>query len=215
VSKFKGRKKKSRTAFGGKSRQAQEFIGRVQKNRRGFAFLIVENAKIPDVYVDQGQSSVLLNGDRVAFTIQKDGRRSSGRILKIIERTQKFVLGKIQPGKREYLMTAEGETFDLIGKVKKSNLDQWVVAKIEGEPSLRLPPLVSLTEELGTELKPCHDVRITTARFGLPEEFPKSLEAELKSVKLQAEEEFTSPERKDLTHLPFVTIDGADAKDLD
>ena len=75
-------------------------------------------------------------------------------------------------------------------------------------------PFHSLTEE---ELKSSSfDIRKTVYELGVPHQFSEEVVQDAKIFSPKSiQEERQNPHRKDLTHLPFVTIDGDDAKDFD
>src|SRR3989449_109853 len=68
--------------------------GRLQRHPRGFGF-VVPDAGGPDVFVPPRALGELLDGDRVAVrVVRDDGRgRSEGEIVRLLQRTQKRVMG--------------------------------------------------------------------------------------------------------------------------
>lgn len=226
------RKKKSRT-FRSRSQKKQNqrnsrpssfskknsarLIGRIQKNPRGFAFVIPHDARIQDSFVPPREARLLMSGDIVEYQTLHKGRRTEAQITRVVERACKKVLGQVQVADRhKFLQTSEGDSFDL-ELDKKLPVGTWVIATIIEYPSERLPGLARVTEELGMKLTPHHDHLITISRFGIEERFPEKVHQEIADLRLLAEREYRSPspQRKDLRDLPFVTIDGEDAKDFD
>lgn len=192
------------------------FRGKVQKNPRGFAFLIV-NGLDEDVYVSAEEAIHLMQGDTVSFTLRRRGPRVSANIKRVLSRATKEIFGFLVDGEREILLqTEEGDLHRLKHRANRSQLGNWVVARIEKYPTKEHPGLVSVLENFGSELKPAHDIRIATSKFGLNTHFSEAVSAQALICRQHARRAMDQPkQRKDLRKLPFVTIDGADAKDFD
>ncbi|MBI4403446.1 MAG: VacB/RNase II family 3'-5' exoribonuclease [Deltaproteobacteria bacterium] len=183
--------------------------GTIQKKQHTFAFVLPEKPGLPDLYVNREQAVSLLNGDRVEYRVVKHGRLPSAVIHKIISRRQKQVVGKIiAVGQKWLLQTQEGEHFQLKGK---AHPNEWVVGRIDNYPSTSRLGVVYVTEPLGTQLIPLHDTTLAITRFGLRENFPDEVIAQAKECRQRK----LSLTRRDLRQLPFVTIDGEDARDFD
>ncbi len=73
---------------------------------------------------------------------------------------------------------------------------------------------LTITDILGVLDDPKVDEKISLALYNKKEEFPKECEREAKSHGDRVEKSMY-PDRLDLTHLPFCTIDPPDAKDFD
>ncbi|MDX8406979.1 MAG: VacB/RNase II family 3'-5' exoribonuclease, partial [Mariprofundaceae bacterium] len=71
-----------------------------------------------------------------------------------------------------------------------------------------------VVDVLGQDLTPTRLIDLVVAELGLPHEFPALADAEAARYPDEVTEA-DSKGRKDLTGLPFVTIDGADARDFD
>src|SRR5262249_44780222 len=121
-------------------------VGRVQKNPRGFAFLIPVEAGFSDVYVSPGEAAPLMNDDVVEFTVERRGRRDQARIERILKRGQTAILGEVRAGARgPILQTETGEIHELDG-ARAKDVGQWVIANIEEYPTDEHPGLVSIKE---------------------------------------------------------------------
>ena len=206
----------------------RHYVGRVEKNPRGFAFIIPQVSSLNDVYVSKEEASALLNGDVVEYLIHSDGRRNHGEIVKVLQRAQTEVVGRVESGRHgARLISLDGESFDVeddqsptvLGKrlgPSYSRDEKWVVARFSRYPTKHDAGTVEIEDSLGPELTPRHDYRIAIAQFGLPSEFEPAVIKEAEKMRELCEAElFTPHKRKDLRDLPFVTIDGEDAKDFD
>ena len=198
--------------------QKTSLIGRVQKNQRGFAFLIAQSAKgLKDTYVSPFQARSLMSGDLVEFRIRHQGSRSEAEIIKVLERASKTLFGQVRASYQGYVLeTVEQDSFQLLG-ADREKVGQWVVADVEKYPDQKTTGVAKVKTALGKTLLPEHDALITMARFGINERFPDSCLDEAFALKTLAQKEIEKPhpQRKDLRQLPFVTIDGEDAKDFD
>ncbi len=73
-----------------------------------------------------------------------------------------------------------------------------------------------LVKVLGDETSVEAQERIVKVSHGVPMEFPQAVKEEAAALpKAPLEREIRAPERRDLRAIPFVTIDGADARDFD
>ncbi len=213
--------KKKHRSRGGKAffkSPKRNLTGRVQKKPQGFAFILSSDPKQKDAFVSRHEARTLMDGDWVEYRIYRDGKGFAAEILSILERAQKEILGVFKKsGEHSYVETSAGALFLSAGDSKNLASHQWVIAQITAYPSQRSPGVVCISEVLGKDLSPKMDNKIAVTKYGIPENFSvKALRDAEQSIKLGLEELKTpSPQRKDLRHLPFVTVDGEDAKDFD
>lgn len=201
----------------GARRSAPSYIGRVQKNPRGFAFLIPHDTTLPDTFVSPREARSLMNGDIVEYQVERMGKRTNARIIKVIERACKKVLGKVQSEHRQFFIESSEGDLIALDNGDKNLINSWVIATLKRYPSEREMGVATVTTKLGQNLTPEFDHVITVSRFGIEEAFPDAALKEIEDLRLAAQAEIKSPsaQRKDLRALPFVTIDGEDAKDFD
>jgi len=192
--------------------------GRVQKKPQGFAFIIPSDPKHKDAFVSRFEARLLMDGDQVEYKTHRDGKGWAAEIINILERAQKEVLGVFKKsGDHCYVETSSGDLFVVAGDSKNIAPHQWVLAKITAYPTARGAAVVCVSEVLGRELSPKMDNKIAIAKYAIPEHFSsKALQDAEQAISWGQEElKNSSPQRKDLRHLPFVTVDGEDAKDFD
>jgi ribonuclease R len=200
----------------GPAASGRTLTGRVDKNPRGFAFLISSDRTQPDAFVSIDQARSLMSGDTVEYRLRKEGRRAAAEILRIVKRQREKLLGYLRRGREQtYVASPEGD-FDLDMKTKLAP-DQYVLARIVEYPSGRKRGMVHVEEGLGTHLLPKHDYAIVVAQFGLAEHFGPGAIRDAENVREEGIKEASqlSQGRRDMRQLPFVTIDGEDAKDYD
>jgi len=198
--------------------QKRTHTGRVQKNPRGFAFIIPEEKGQPDAYVAKGEASFLLNSDKVEYRVHRDGKRTSAEILRIVERGQTEILGIVHKWRNAYVVAInELEAFLLDRTTPSPPVGEWVIARFIRYPTRDQDGVVALKETLGRELTPKHDIDITVAKYGIETRYDEAAIQEAESLRKSCERELSQPskQRRDLRKLPFVTIDGETAKDFD
>ncbi|MBI5617676.1 MAG: ribonuclease R [Gammaproteobacteria bacterium] len=194
--------------------------GRVLGHPDGFAFVRPDQGG-DDVYVAHREARRVLHGDRVLVRIAgvDDRQRPYGNVVEVLERANTEVVGRyfreggvgfVVPDNRNInqdILIANGlETGAESGQI--------VIARIEQQPDARYQPLGRVVEVLGDHMAPGMEVDIAIRTHGLPVQWPEDLEPELAKVPSQVVESAIEG-RKDLRDLPFVTIDGVDARDFD
>jgi ribonuclease R len=159
-----------------------------------------------------------MNDDLVEYTLFRKGDRAAASVGRVLRRGQTQIVGVVQGSQRDYyVQTPDGDGYALERTRRPPPVGEWVIAHIEEYPTRSDAGLVSLADRLGPELRPAHDIPIAIARFNLPDTFEPKTGTEAFHFRLAARKEIDSPhpERRDLRPLPFVTIDGEDAKDFD
>ncbi|MEN9464987.1 MAG: ribonuclease [Pseudomonadota bacterium] len=194
-------------------------IGNVQGHADGYGFVLRDGAD--DVFLSTRQMSKVFHGDRVAVRIVGYDRRGrpEGRIEKILERnTQQLVgryydhgdVGLVQPDSKritqEIIIPPAGR--------KKAVHGQYVVVQITQQPQAGGLAMGEVVEVLGDHMAPGMEIDVAIRSHNIPHEWSKELVAEAKKIPDEVKEA-DKKARVDLRALPFVTIDGEDAKDFD
>lgn len=194
--------------------------GIIKRHPDGFGFFIPDDKDHADVYVPQHSMKSAMTNDRATIIVEKekDGR-FRGEIVKITERSQKRVAGKFTKGTNGWgLIKDEGRGW---GKDLKIPLDKSKDAK-DGElveaHITKFPDEGSFEGEvlnvIGDAQDPLNDIKRVVITNNIPEHFSKETLEEAKKFSSNPDEkDFIG--RKDLRHLPIITIDGATAKDFD
>ncbi len=192
------------------------YVGEIQKNPRGFAFVLSRDENREDVFLPPEEARSLVQGDVIEYRVKRRGQRLSGEVVRIVKRVRKKAFGALVHENHQWILhTREGDWY--IAKPpresKHSSLSEgWAIGDIERYPSREKPGLAIISEYFGTKLLPRHDNAIAMAEFGLESEFSEDASAEaLFSRRVKPD----LSQRKDHRALPFVTIDGEDAKDFD
>jgi len=202
--------------------------GVVMGHRDGFGFVLRDGAD--DVHLSNRQMSKVFHGDRVAVQILGLDRRGrpEGKIVEVLERntTQivgryfeqggghegggKGVIGLVQPDNKrvskEILIPPEGRN--------NAQHGQFVVVHITRQPQTGGLPMGEVIEVLGEHLAPGMEIDVAIRSHNIPFEWPDEVGVEAKKLPDEVKEK-DKKNRIDLRHLPFVTIDGEDARDFD
>lgn len=197
--------------------------GEFRGTSRDFGFLSPEDGS-PDVYIEGGSTLGALNGDIVqAVIFEENGRYSgksrTGRVVKIVERANEYVVGTFFKKKEYGFVVAEdkrlGSDIFIDSRFTKGAVSgHKVVVKITDFGNGKQNPMGKIVEILGHINDPGSDIVTVLRAFGIPETFPEEVMQATEFVP----ESITEKEcagRLDLRDEVMITIDGEDAKDLD
>ena len=201
--------------------------GRVIKNNRGFAFVAPENPPPflkEDVFLNPEEAEDLLTGDIVE--IQLDATRSdrgySGTLLRVIERGLQKIMARYIKGNAYTPSMAEVDTKDLQIQIQLDNDPVFkdlvdgaaIVVDVTHPPKAGKSARGKILNVLADSLNCTTDDPHIILKHKLRETFPDAVMAEAESIPSALKPQ-DYENREDLRNLPFVTIDGADARDFD
>jgi ribonuclease R len=193
---------------------------RVQGHRDGYGFA-VPLAEGDDIYLSARQMHFVYDGDEVLVQVTGEDRRGrlEGRVVEVLERKHKSVVGRYQEESGiGYVIPDNGRLTQQIlipPKEKgKACSGQIVTAEITDYPTRQLGAKGRISEVLGDHLDPGMEIDVAIRSHGIPWEWPEAVLEE--AARLESEPlEDDKKHRIDLRKLPFVTIDGEDARDFD
>ena len=192
----------------------------VDKNRKGFGFLIFEGKGYEDAFINPRDASRVFHGDRVEATVNTRGEVTH---IKVIEHRFREIVGRYEPhvggghkGKEKgawvvYERKRAREQVFVPKASVKANANDWVKAKLEFHESGPFGVTAEITDVYGPELPPSADIEMVAAEYNLTEEHSAAAEREAAHFRLDTRDR----NRKDLTQVPFITIDGETARDFD
>ncbi|WP_216831268.1 ribonuclease R [Alkalihalobacterium elongatum] len=195
--------------------------GKVQGNAKGFAFIIPEVQGETDVYVSQSDLGGAMNGDIVLVRLhpKSTGTRPEGSVIRIIERGLQQIVGTYIDHEQYGMVVADDKRIPndiFIPKTASKGAAEGhkVVVKLTKYPEGRNSAEGEVTEILGHKNDPGIDILSIIHKHGLPQEFPQDVLDQAENVPDEIDPEEIK-NRRDLRDKTIVTIDGADAKDLD
>ncbi|MFC1692346.1 ribonuclease R [Candidatus Latescibacterota bacterium] len=173
-------------------------------------------------FVKRGNTEDAVSGDTVQARVlrrMRSGLPVSAKILKILERTTRPVIGIFRKTANTMYIKPRQEGFSGNLLVKNDcGLDakngDLVVARIEMPSPGFSRPMCVVTEVLGDPDAPGMDIVVIARRYGLPLEFPENVLREAKNVPADFTPDVME-KRKDIRSIVTFTIDPVDAKDFD
>ena len=195
------------------------FEGRVIGHQRGFGFLDCFLKDMKDIFLPICEMTKVFDGDIVMVRIvgldQKG--RPEGLVEKVVERKTSQLVGQfflkegsafVKPDNprisRDILIQCKRIDQALIGKI--------VVVNVNHSPFLSSQPTGQIVEILGERKDPGIEIAMAIKTHLIPHVWSKEVRLETQNIDETIQ---LSPKRVDLRQLPFVTIDGEDARDFD
>jgi ribonuclease R len=159
--------------------------------------------------IERNRKGALGVGDRVLARTEEQGERFVAHPLKKLARKAELVLGVVRKeGSRHWLSPVDKkERRELaITDLGGAEAGDLVLCEVEGRP-----PRAKVDAVLGDPFAPKSFSLIAIHKYDLPHEFSDAAVEEAKRVSSLP----LGDQREDLTHLPIVAIDPADARDHD
>jgi ribonuclease R len=196
-------------------------VGKLQGNQSGFGFILPDHQVMPDVFVPANQMNGAMHGDHVAARLIKsgNGKNTEGEIIRILQRRSKFVVGRYESSRNYGFVVPDDQRisqdiFIAKGDAKQLKNGMKVQVEITAWPERRRNPEGIVVDILGYPGDKGVDTLSIVKKYELPEDFPPQVIKEVQAFGRDLTEDDLEG-RRDLRNLTMVTIDGADAKDLD
>lgn len=201
--------------------ESMELIaGRVIGHKDGFGFIVPDTGG-EDLFLSPRQMRNVFHGDRVltrVSNIDTRGRREAN-IVEVLEHNTQQLVGRIYIDSGAAYVEPSNQRMnqeilippDAIGEAKNG---QMVVVAITTQPAARSRPLGEIVEILGDHMAPGMEINVAIRNHELPNTWPDEALLEASKYAPHVTEE-SIVGRADFRAMPFVTIDGEDAKDFD
>jgi ribonuclease R len=194
--------------------------GRVIGHPDGYGFVVPDEGG-KDLYLSGKEMRTILNGDRVLVrqvSADKQGKRE-GALVEILERANTQLVGRYYEESGIAYVVPDNKRIsqDLLVPPNNKNQakhGQYVVAKIVHQPEKHRQPIGEVLSIIGDGLDASMAVDIAIRSYELPFEWTEDVGQEIKGFTEEVDSENIS-DRKDCRDIPFVTIDGEDARDFD
>lgn len=193
--------------------------GRIQANRDGSGYLIPENGE-PDVFLPAHEMRQVFNDDHALVNVvQTKWKAREGRIVEVIKRNTLQLAGRFCHEKGVSFVDPNNKFVnqDIIianGGEGGAKPGQFVVVEITEQPTTRREAIGRVVDILGDRETAGIEVELAVRSYNLPHVWPQEVLQQAQAFASEVPKS-ESALREDFRHLPFVTIDGADAKDFD
>src|SRR6266511_2200318 len=201
------------------------YVGRLQTHPAGYGFVTPERpleSGAGDIYISNPHLNEAMHGDRVVVRIEriKDGGRAEGRVIRVLERSNEWIVGRydrgddgmgyVVPFDRRVLM----DIFVPAGQEGGASPGDMVVVELTRWPTSTRGAIGRVAEVLGDIDAPGVDTEIIIRKWGIPDAHSNDAIAE--AVRLGgAVSEKDIRGRTDFRGVATVTIDGEHARDFD
>lgn len=194
--------------------------GRVQGHRDGFGWLLPEGEG-EDIFLSPVQMRSVFHGDRVLVRVSgfdKRGRKE-GVIAEVVERARDSLVGRYNEENGLGFVIPDNvrmqhEIIISPGMAGGATVGQLVEVEITHWPTGRMPAQGRVARVLGDYMAPGMEIDVAIRNYDIPHEWPEAVLKEAGKFKDEVADK-DKLKRVDLRELPFVTIDGVDARDFD
>ncbi len=213
--------------FSNNSCKIVKLEGTIQGTKSDFAFLIPFNNEYQDVFIAGRNLNGAINSDIVVVEARlvNGGKKLDGKVVKILQRGNENIVGKIFIKQHTAYVTPDDVKFGKdvlvpLSKTMGAENGTKVIVKIKEyansgnikggckNPTGYVIEILGKPDEIETEVKAC------IRSYNLFEDFPNKVLEYTATLPSEVNVE-KYPNRKDLRKLNCFTIDGEDSRDLD
>lgn len=205
--------------YGAKSTQ-EYYEGKIEKITSGAGYVICDGMD-QDVFVSARNAGQTLGGDivRIVLTGNHTGKNPEGVVVSIVKRGRTTFVGNMRVDARHSFMTPDNSRIGTDFYVPKDKLNgakngDKVLVTLLDWPKKANSPFAEVTTVIGAAGDHNAEIHAILAEFGLPYEFPESVESYVESIPETISEEEIG-KRRDMREVLTFTIDPHDAKDFD
>lgn len=196
--------------------------GIIKLHSEGFGFFIPDSKKKFDVFIPQRFTNFAMNGDEILVESQRNQRdgRFEGKVIQVVNRANEVVVGTLRLLGQQHFVQFKDRKLGLpeiyipkknLGTAKVGDL---VAVRILQYPGHRIAALGEIESVVGFENDEKSLIEAIFIQNNVRRKFPDAIARELGKLPDEVSAEISAG-RVDLTHLPFMTIDGITAKDFD
>lgn len=195
--------------------------GKLTGHAKGFAFVIPEEPGMDDIFIPPNETNNAMHGDTVLARVSQEssGQRREGTVVRILERGIQKIVGTYTESKHFGFVIPDDKKFASDIFIPKESTGgavegHKVVVQLTNYPEGRKSAEGEVVSILGHKNDPGVDILSVIHKYGLPTEFPADVLQQANETPDEIDEKDIK-DRRDLRDEVIVTIDGADAKDLD
>ncbi|ENH96902.1 ribonuclease R [Gracilibacillus halophilus YIM-C55.5] len=197
--------------------------GTIQMHQKGFAFLLPESEAEDDVYINHADLNAAMNGDTVFVRVDRHedshSKKPEGVVVRIIERATDQVIGTYEDNGAFGFVIADdkripNDIFVPKDESKGAIDGHKVIVEMTKYPEGRMSAEGRVLDILGHKNDPGIDILSIIYKNNITIDFSDEVLQQAENTPEQISENELQ-NRRDLRDETIVTIDGADAKDLD
>lgn len=196
--------------------------GTFQGHPKGFGFLIPDDPTQKDIFIPANGVNGAMHHDRIMCKIiypATESRRAEAEVIEILKRGPSKIVGRYEESDHFGFVIPDDKRYSRdIFIPKKMSMGavtgHKVLVEITDWAEERRNPDGKVVGIIGHINDPGVDILSIIYQYDLPLEFPEEVMNEVGNVPDEVLEK-DKKGREDLRHIPMVTIDGEDAKDLD
>lgn len=203
------------------AKETKEYLtGTIDFTTQGTAFVVVADQE-NDIFIPARKSKDALQGDLVKVLLDSShrGRRKEGTVVEVIKRNKTEFVGTIRINPKFAFVVPDSHKLHVDFFIRNSDTNgaqdgQKVQIKLKEWKAEDQNPIGIVETVFGFPGEHKTEMNAIMAEYGLPEHFPKAIEAEAKKIPT----EITAAEiakRRDFREIKTFTIDPVDAKDFD
>lgn len=192
------------------------FSGKIKIFNNGYAFVTLDNSN-QEVFIPKNKTGYALVDDQVIIKIYYKNNRTEGKVIKVIKRTKKIIIGVIKSYSNFFRVKSISLHVDIdidINKLKGAKKGDKVVVKILDWPIEYSNPIGEIIKVLGITGTPNVEMNAILTEYNIPFNFPKKVLDEAKKFSSYISL-YEIKKRRDMRNIITFTIDPLDAKDFD
>lgn len=191
-------------------------IGKITINKKGFGFVILPEED--DIYIDKTNLKDAIDEDIVLCEVFKNHGEIEGKIIKVIKRDLKNIVGEVIIKKNKMYLKLDDTKKDITILLNPDTTHNCVEGhKVLVEVAEKLKNKVYLGNVLkiiGHKNDPQVDILSIAYKYGIYEDFSDEVIKQLDDIPDKVNPQDLA-NRRDLTNETIFTIDGDDTKDID
>ena len=195
--------------------------GKYQGSERGFGFVTAEGEET-DYFVSSDNTGGAMNGDSVVIKVinkATEDRRAEAQIVKVTDRANKTIVCTMKRRFKKCCAIPDNKRIWQYVQINPAHTmgaenGQKVMVENTAYPKKGGDAMWKVTEILGWANDPATSQLCVIKSFGLPEKFSDEVIGELENIPTEVDEAEIK-NRRDKRNETVITIDGADARDLD
>lgn len=195
-------------------------VGRFIAHEKGFGFVEVEGED-DDIFIPGKYRGTAFHHDTVAIKLlpESRGQRKEGQVMEVTQRGKETLVGSYEPGEGFGFVVPDNKKmtqhiFIPRGKQRAAMKGHKVVVRIKDWGGDDKKPEGEVIEIIGHIDDPETAILAIVKNHDIPTEFPQEVKDQVATIPTSVDAAMTEG-RLDIRDLQTVTIDGADAKDLD